>query len=77
MTVCLTLCICIYYDSSQESAVEIAFIPGKGLFPSSTSLHNGIQRAASNNYNSGRLKVHIRSPEVSYALFYALKTYTC
>lgn len=51
--------------SSQDSAVEIAFIPGKGLFPSSTSLHNGIQRAAGNNYNSGRLKVHIRSPEVS------------
>ncbi|XP_073350902.1 syntaxin-binding protein 4 isoform X2 [Pagrus major] len=49
---------------SQDSAVEIAFIPGKGLFPSSTSLHNGIQRAASNNYNSGRLKVHIRSPEI-------------
>uniref|UniRef100_A0A3Q3WD43 PDZ domain-containing protein n=1 Tax=Mola mola TaxID=94237 RepID=A0A3Q3WD43_MOLML len=47
----------------QDSAVEIAFIPGKGLFPSSTSLHNGIQRAAGNNYNSGRLKVHIRSPE--------------
>lgn len=50
---------------SQDSAVEIAFIPGKGLFPSSTSLHNGIQRAAGNNYNSGRLKVHIRSPEVT------------
>ncbi|KAM9346117.1 syntaxin-binding protein 4 [Symphorus nematophorus] len=49
---------------SQDSAVEIAFIPGKGLFPSSTSLHNGIQRGASNNYNSGRLKVHIRSPEI-------------
>ncbi|XP_019747846.1 syntaxin-binding protein 4 isoform X1 [Hippocampus comes] len=46
---------------SQESAVEIAFIPGKGLFQSSTSLHNGVQRAAA---NSGRLKVHIRSPEV-------------
>uniref|UniRef100_A0A3Q3DJG6 Si:dkeyp-72e1.9 n=1 Tax=Hippocampus comes TaxID=109280 RepID=A0A3Q3DJG6_HIPCM len=44
----------------QESAVEIAFIPGKGLFQSSTSLHNGVQRAAA---NSGRLKVHIRSPE--------------
>lgn len=42
----------------QDSAVEIAFIPGKGLFPSSTSLHNGVQRAA------GRLKVHIRSPEI-------------
>ncbi|KAM3597363.1 uncharacterized protein V6R79_003590 [Siganus canaliculatus] len=49
---------------SQDSAVEIAFIPGKGLFPSSTSLHNGIQRATGNNYNSGRLKVHIRSPEI-------------
>ncbi|XP_068192964.1 syntaxin-binding protein 4 isoform X2 [Antennarius striatus] len=48
---------------SQDDVVEIAFIPGKGLFPSSTSLHNGIQRAAGNNYNSGRLKVHIRSPE--------------
>ncbi|XP_034395629.1 syntaxin-binding protein 4 [Cyclopterus lumpus] len=49
---------------SQDSAVEIAFIPGKGLFPSSTSLHNGVQRAAGNSYNSGRLKVHIRSPEI-------------
>ncbi|XP_037834654.1 syntaxin-binding protein 4 isoform X2 [Kryptolebias marmoratus] len=47
---------------SQESTAEIAFIPGKGLFPSSTSLHNGVQRAAGNN--SGRLKVHIRSPEI-------------
>ncbi|XP_049602123.1 syntaxin-binding protein 4 isoform X3 [Syngnathus scovelli] len=47
--------------SSQESAVEIAFIPGKGLFQSSTSLHNGVQRATG---NSGRLKVHIRSPEI-------------
>ncbi|XP_051905613.1 syntaxin-binding protein 4 isoform X2 [Hippocampus zosterae] len=46
---------------SQENAVEIAFIPGKGLFQSTTSLHNGVQRAAA---NSGRLKVHIRSPEV-------------
>ncbi|XP_029945866.1 syntaxin-binding protein 4 [Salarias fasciatus] len=49
---------------SQDSAVDIAFIPGKGLFPSSTSLHNGVQRAAGNSYNSGRLKVHIRSPEI-------------
>ncbi|KAF6732820.1 Syntaxin-binding protein 4 [Oryzias melastigma] len=46
---------------SQDTAVEIAFIPGKGLFPSSTSLHNGVQRVAGTN--SGRLKVHIRSPE--------------
>ncbi|KAM9391621.1 LOW QUALITY PROTEIN: syntaxin-binding protein 4 [Pholidichthys leucotaenia] len=49
---------------SQDSAVEIAFIPGKGLFPSSMSLHNGVQRASGNIYNSGRLKVHIRSPEI-------------
>ncbi|KAK2885186.1 hypothetical protein Q8A73_021660 [Channa argus] len=50
---------------SQDSMVEIAFIPGKGLFPSSMSLHNGMQRASGNSYNSGRLKVHIRSPESS------------
>uniref|UniRef100_A0A3Q2DJX6 Si:dkeyp-72e1.9 n=1 Tax=Cyprinodon variegatus TaxID=28743 RepID=A0A3Q2DJX6_CYPVA len=49
---------------SQDNTVDIAFIPGKGLFPSSTSLHNGVQRAAANSYNSGRLKVHIRSPEI-------------
>ncbi|KAL3987764.1 hypothetical protein ACER0C_014879 [Sarotherodon galilaeus] len=49
---------------SQDTAVDIAFIPGKGLFPSSTSLHNGVQRASGNSYNSGRLKVHIRSPEI-------------
>lgn len=65
----------MYCVSSQDSVVEIAFIPGKGLFPSSTSLHNGVQRAAGNNYNSGRLKVHIRSPEVSYTLFQASKRY--
>ncbi|KAM6957273.1 syntaxin-binding protein 4 [Aplochiton taeniatus] len=48
---------------SQDSVVEIAFIPGKGQFPSSTSLHNGVQRTVANGYNSGRLKVHVRSPE--------------
>ncbi|XP_041672705.1 syntaxin-binding protein 4 isoform X2 [Cheilinus undulatus] len=47
---------------SQDTSVEIAFIPGKGLFPSSASLHNGVHRAA--GHNSGRLKVHIRSPEI-------------
>ncbi|XP_071765967.2 syntaxin-binding protein 4 [Centroberyx gerrardi] len=49
---------------SQDSVVEIAFIPGKGPFPSSTSLHNGVQRAMGNSYSSGRLKVHVRSPEI-------------
>lgn len=48
---------------SQDSTVEIAFIPGKGLFQSSTSVHNGVQRAG-NSHSSGRLKVHIRSPEI-------------
>ncbi|CAB1350236.1 unnamed protein product, partial [Coregonus sp. 'balchen'] len=48
---------------SQEAVVEVAFIPGKGPFPNSTSLHNGGQRAVGNGYSSGRLKVHVRSPE--------------
>lgn len=65
----LFLCIFMFYVCSQEGVVEIAFIPGKGLFPSSTSLHNGVQRAAGNSYNSGRLKVHIRSPEVSSTIY--------
>ncbi|KAK5913298.1 hypothetical protein CgunFtcFv8_007842 [Champsocephalus gunnari] len=54
-------------SSPDGGAVEIAFIPGKGLFPSSASLHNGVQRAAGNSYNSGHLKVHIRSPEMCAA----------
>ncbi|KAI4891544.1 hypothetical protein NFI96_027826, partial [Prochilodus magdalenae] len=49
---------------SQDTIVEIAFIPGKGPFPSSASLHNGVQRAVGNGYGSGRLKVHVRSPEI-------------
>ncbi|XP_030581417.1 syntaxin-binding protein 4 isoform X3 [Archocentrus centrarchus] len=49
---------------SQDITVDVAFIPGKGLFPSSTSLHNGVQRASGNSFSSGRLKVHIRSPEI-------------
>ncbi|XP_045077410.1 syntaxin-binding protein 4-like isoform X1 [Coregonus clupeaformis] len=49
---------------SQEAVVEVAFIPGKGPFPNSASLHNGGQRAVGNGYSSGRLKVHVRSPEI-------------
>ncbi|XP_030645630.1 syntaxin-binding protein 4 [Chanos chanos] len=48
---------------SQESVVEIAFIPGKGSFPNSSSLHNGVQKAVGNGCSSSRLKVH-RSPEI-------------
>lgn len=45
--------------------VDIAFIPGKGPFSNSPLLHNGVQRGAGNGYNASRLKVHVRSPEVS------------
>ncbi|XP_051987361.1 syntaxin-binding protein 4-like isoform X2 [Xyrauchen texanus] len=49
---------------SQEPVVDIAFIPGKGPFSNSMSLHNGVQRAVGNGCNTSRLKVHVRSPEV-------------
>ncbi|XP_067231436.1 syntaxin-binding protein 4 isoform X3 [Chanodichthys erythropterus] len=49
---------------SQEPVVDIAFIPGKGPFSNSPLLHNGVQRGVGNGYNSSRLKVHVRSPEI-------------
>ncbi|XP_051570799.1 syntaxin-binding protein 4-like isoform X2 [Myxocyprinus asiaticus] len=49
---------------SQEPVVDIAFIPGKGPFSNSTSLHNGVQRGVGNGYNSSRLKVNVRSHEM-------------
>ena len=49
---------------SQDSVVEIAFIPGKGSFASSSSLHNGVQRAAGSSSGAARYKLHHRSPEV-------------
>ncbi|XP_016341178.1 syntaxin-binding protein 4-like isoform X2 [Sinocyclocheilus anshuiensis] len=49
---------------SQEPVVDIAFIPGKGPFSNSASLHNGVQRGVGNGCNSSRLKVHVRSPEM-------------
>ncbi|XP_056144654.1 syntaxin-binding protein 4 [Lampris incognitus] len=48
----------------QDGVVEIAFIPCKGPLPSSTSLYSGVQRGVGNSYSSGRLKVHVRSPEI-------------
>ncbi|CAL8264431.1 unnamed protein product [Gadus morhua 'NCC'] len=48
---------------SQDSVVEIAFIPGKGSFPSSSSLHNGAQRAAGSSSGSARYRPPHRSPE--------------
>ncbi|XP_028841151.1 syntaxin-binding protein 4 isoform X2 [Denticeps clupeoides] len=49
---------------SQDGVIEVAFIPGKGTFPSSTSLHNGVQRGVGNGYSCSRLKVHARPAEI-------------
>ncbi|XP_059414394.1 syntaxin-binding protein 4-like isoform X2 [Carassius carassius] len=49
---------------SQEPVVDIAFIPGKGPFSNSPSLHTGVQRGVGNGCNFSRLKVHVRSPEM-------------
>ncbi|KAJ8258066.1 hypothetical protein GJAV_G00192790 [Gymnothorax javanicus] len=48
---------------SPEGMAEIAFIPGKAPFHSSTSLHNGVHRLG-NGYCSSRLRVHLQPPEV-------------
>ncbi|XP_035258696.1 syntaxin-binding protein 4 isoform X2 [Anguilla anguilla] len=50
----------------QEGTVEIAFIPRKVPFPTSSSLHNGIQKGVGNGFSSCRLKVHLRSPETQH-----------
>ncbi|CAL8317487.1 unnamed protein product [Arctogadus glacialis] len=49
---------------SQDSVVEVAFIPGKGSFPSSSSsLLNGAQRAAGSSSGSARYRPPHRAPE--------------
>ncbi|KAL4659010.1 syntaxin-binding protein 4-like [Arapaima gigas] len=48
---------------SQEASVDIAFIPGKGPFPTGTASQNGVQKGVGNGYNACRLKVHARSSE--------------
>ncbi|XP_041086144.1 syntaxin-binding protein 4 isoform X1 [Polyodon spathula] len=48
----------------QEGTVEIAFIPGQRPFPGSSSVPTGVQLCAGGGHGVGRLKVHVRSPEV-------------
>uniref|UniRef100_UPI00398F5632 syntaxin-binding protein 4 n=1 Tax=Pristiophorus japonicus TaxID=55135 RepID=UPI00398F5632 len=51
---------------TNDGTITIAFLPGKGLLHSRTSLHNGdhsAQKSTGNGYSSCRLKVHVRTPK--------------
>uniref|UniRef100_A0A3B3QJA4 Si:dkeyp-72e1.9 n=2 Tax=Paramormyrops kingsleyae TaxID=1676925 RepID=A0A3B3QJA4_9TELE len=48
---------------SQDTFVDIAFIPGKGLVSSGTGVQNGVQKGVGNGCSSYRMKVRGRSPE--------------
>ncbi|XP_043945001.1 syntaxin-binding protein 4-like [Protopterus annectens] len=53
----------------NEGATEIAFIPGRGPLPANNTSYNNVQspkKNAVNEYNSCRLKVHVRSPETRH-----------
>ncbi|NXY61158.1 STXB4 protein, partial [Callaeas wilsoni] len=53
----------------HEGSTEVAFIPGRGRLHPGLSVHNNIPspppKAVGNGLSSCRLKVHVRSPEVS------------
>ncbi|XP_048848125.1 syntaxin-binding protein 4 isoform X2 [Brienomyrus brachyistius] len=48
---------------SQDTFVDIAFIPGKSLVSSGTGVQNGVQKGVGNGCSSYRIKVRGRSPE--------------
>ncbi|KFQ07499.1 Syntaxin-binding protein 4, partial [Leptosomus discolor] len=56
----------------HEGNTEVAFIPGRGRLHPGLSVHNNIPspppKAVGNGLSSCRLKVHVRSPEVAFAL---------